>query len=156
MIALDIPGFAVLCLEHLVLDFNGTLAVDGSLLSGVGPLLAELAEQLQVHVLTADTFGRATAEVAGLPVRLTVVRGGDESEAKLRYVQSLTSSRVVAIGNGRNDVLMLGAAAIGIAVVQREGGAAATIGAADVIATSVLDALELIRSPRRLIATLRS
>jgi soluble P-type ATPase len=119
-------------------------------------LLAELAGQLQVHVLTADTFGRATAEVAGLPVRLTVVRGGEEAEAKLRYVQSLTATRVVAIGNGRNDVLMLGAAAVGIAVVQREGGAAAAIGAADVIATSVLDALELRRNPRRLMATLRS
>jgi len=35
MLDVDIPGFARLQLKHLVLDFNGTLAVDGILPSGV-------------------------------------------------------------------------------------------------------------------------
>ena len=35
MIALEIPGYGAVRLAHLVLDYNGTLAVDGRLASGV-------------------------------------------------------------------------------------------------------------------------
>ncbi len=35
MINLDIPGFGVFRLENLILDYNGTLAIDGVLISGV-------------------------------------------------------------------------------------------------------------------------
>ena len=66
MIEINIPGFGDLRLSHLVLDFNGTLAVDGRLLPGVGDALTSLASQLAVHVITADTFGLAAAEFAGL------------------------------------------------------------------------------------------
>jgi soluble P-type ATPase len=51
---------------------------------------------------------------------------------------------------------MLEAAALGIAVVQREGAAVATVGNADIVCTSILDALALLRHTRRLVATLRS
>lgn len=57
MIDISIPGFGDLSLAHLVLDYNGTLAADGRLLTGVAPRLARLVQELQVHVLTADTFG---------------------------------------------------------------------------------------------------
>ena len=43
MIAHKIPGFGALRLEHLVLDYNGTLALDGRLLRGVRPRLRRLA-----------------------------------------------------------------------------------------------------------------
>ena len=35
MLTISIPGFRVLELEHLVCDYNGTLACDGHLLDGV-------------------------------------------------------------------------------------------------------------------------
>jgi soluble P-type ATPase len=63
---------------------------------------------------------------------------------------------VVAIGNGRNDRRMLEAAALGIALIQREGAAVAALTSADVAATGILDALELLQMPKRLVATLRS
>ena len=155
MVAVDIPGFGNLRLDHLVLDFNGTLAVDGQLLSGVGPLLGQLSESLTVHVLTADTFGRATQELAGLPLRLVVVGPSGQAEAKLDFVTKLDVDHVVAIGNGRNDAKMLGAVALGIAVLQREGGAGVALQNADVVSPSIVDALELLRYPLRLTATLR-
>jgi soluble P-type ATPase len=62
---------------------------------------------------------------------------------------------VVAIGNGRNDRKML-EAALGIALVQVEGGAVATLVSADVLALNILDALDLLRNPKRLVATLRA
>ena len=79
-----------------------------------------------------------------------------QAGAKLRYVTGLGTDTVVAIGNGRNDRKMLNAAALGIALVQREGGATETLSSADVVCTNILDALELLRNPKRLIATLRS
>jgi len=63
---------------------------------------------------------------------------------------------VVALGNGRNDRLMLREAALGIALIQREGGAAETIASADLLSTSVIEALDLLLHPQRLIASLRS
>ena len=40
-----------------MLDYNGTLAVDGHLLGGVKKALTALSGKINVHVLTADTFG---------------------------------------------------------------------------------------------------
>ena len=156
MISVRIPGFADLCLEHLVLDYNGTIAEDGAVLAGVQLLLAALAHDLTVHVVTADTFGRAAEQLAAMRLRLTILPEGDQAEGKLRFIQQLSVDRVVAIGNGRNDRRMVAAAALGIAVIQREGGASATLAAADIVVTSILDALELLRQPKRLTATLRS
>ncbi len=156
MIAIDIPGFGALRLEHLVLDYNGTLAADGELLPGVTEALRTLASEVRIHVITADTFGRAAEMLAGLPVDLVIAPATAQAEAKLEFVTALGAHEVVAIGNGRNDRRMLEAAALGIAVIQREGASAESVRCADAVATNILDALELLRHPQRLVATLRS
>lgn len=156
MLSFDIPGFGKLELEHLVVDYNGTVAQDGTLLPGVAEMIRALAASLRVHVITADTFGLARAQLAGLPQALTVIPAEGQAEAKLAYVSKLGTASVVAIGNGRNDWKMLSAVALGVAVVQREGAAAEALASADVISTNVVDALELLNNPKRLIATLRS
>jgi P-type E1-E2 ATPase len=156
MIAVDIPGFRKLALEHLVLDYNGTLAFSGALLGGVAEALLVLAHDLEIHVITADTFGVATAALAGLPVSLTITPPEDQAELKLEYVTALQSQSVIAIGNGRNDRYMLQKAAVGIAVLPREGAASEAILAADLVCPSILDAFGLLTDTRRLIATLRS
>jgi soluble P-type ATPase len=51
---------------------------------------------------------------------------------------------------------MLQSAALGIAVVQREGAGVEALLGADVVICDVHDALQLLRHPKRLIATLRS
>ena len=135
MISVDIPGFGALELAHLVLDYNGTLALDGRLLPGVADALLDLAPSLRIHVVTADTFGLAKAELAGLPVGLLVIGVEGQAEAKLRYVSGLGANTVVAIGNGRNDH---------------------EIASADLISLGILDALGLLRHPTRVVATLRS
>ena len=155
MLAIEVPGAGELRLEHLVLDYNGTLAVDGRLIAGVADRLRGLAKTLQVHVVTADTFGQARIGLAGLPCALSVLPPGEQDERKLEYVRALDADRVVAIGNGRNDRAMIEAAALGIAVIQVEGAAVETLLAADIAVSSVLDALDLLASPLRLAATLR-
>lgn len=156
MIEIDVPGFRALRLEHLVLDYNGTLAVDGVPLPDVAAQLRALAAAVQVHVITADTFGRVRAELGALPLEIIVTPAAAQAEAKRDFVAALGGDAVVAIGNGRNDRLMLAAAALGIAVVQREGASAESLAAADVVAASIGDALALLQHPKRLIATLRA
>ncbi len=34
MLRIDIPGYKIIKAEHLVLDFNGTMAIDGRLIDG--------------------------------------------------------------------------------------------------------------------------
>ncbi len=155
MLTIPIPGFGELRLVHLVCDFNGTLARDGQLLEGIREVLAELARELRIHVVTADTHGGAAEQLGGSPVSLEIIPPGDQARAKRAFVERLGAEAVVALGNGANDREMLAAAALGIAVVEGEGAAAATLAGADVVVTSARNALELLRHPGRLVATLR-
>ncbi len=156
MFTLDIPGFDTLTIDYLVMDYNGTLAEDGILLKGVADILIELSKQMTMHIITADTFGLAAAQLKGVPCKLEIMQQADQVAGKKEYIDALGSSRVASIGNGRNDSLMLKHSALGIAVVQREGSAAATIMNADVICRDIYDALDLFTNPGRLKATLRS
>jgi len=156
MLSIEIPGYKVLQLAHLVTDYNGTVAVDGRLAAGVAPRLQALSQKMAIHIITADTFGLVQQEVAGLPCQVVVIGKADQAGAKLRYVQELGAAQTVCLGNGRNDHLMLRAAGLGIAVLLAEGAAGVTIQAADVVTTAITDALDLLLKPLRLIATLRS
>jgi P-type E1-E2 ATPase len=156
MVEIDIPGFGELRLEHLMLDYNGTLAVDGRLLPEVQEELNELAERLNIHVVTADTFGRATSGLEDVRCAITILSTDNQAEEKRDVVRKLGSFQVAAIGNGRNDRFMLQEAVLGIALIQTEGASAQTLRAADVVCTSIEDALSLLCKPLRLVATLRS
>lgn len=156
MIEISIPGFRDLRLEHLVLDYNGTLAVDGRLIPGVKDRLQTLAKDLGVHVVTADTFGKVRSALGDSDCTVTILPAGDQAEAKREYVLGLGADRTVCIGNGRNDRLMLHEAALGIAVILPEGAFAGSLTAADVVCTGIAEALDLLKNPLRLTATLRS
>lgn len=156
MLEIEIPGFASLRLKHLVLDFNGTLAVDGYLVPGVKVRLESLSRSLHLHVLTADTFGMARASLLEVPCELSILAQERQDLAKCAYVEKIGASEVVCIGNGRNDCLMLRSAAIGIAVMNKEGVAAAAVLAADLVVPGIMDALDLLDNPLRLVASLRS
>lgn len=155
MIVIEIPGVGRLELAHLVLDYNGTLALDGHLLEGVASRLRAVADELRVVVLTADTFGRAREELGDLPCEVIVLNPGDEGRAKAEYVRSFGADETVAIGNGRNDGAMLAEAALGIAVMLTEGAAGVTLRAADLVFPRITDALDALLHPQRLVAGLR-
>ena len=155
MIRLDIPGWRTLELEQLLLDLNGTIALDGEILPGVAERLDALSACLSVYLVTADTQGRATETGEQLGIRLLRIGAGDEAGQKRALVQHLDAQRVVAIGNGANDVQLLSLAAVGIAVLGPEGLAVGTMQAADVVVSRIEDALDLLLYPGRLIATLR-
>ena len=155
MLEIDIPGFGLVRLEHLVSDFTGTLSVDGVLLPGVKSQLNEIAEFLVIHILTADTFGKAREELNGINCEMHILSGDDHDVQKEEYVKKLGVDSVVAFGNGNNDRKMLKAARIGFAVSQGEGCAVDAITSADIHVTSANIGLDLLLHPKRIKATQR-
>ena len=83
MIEINIPGNKILKIEHLVLDYNGTIAFDGALIDGVKKCLAELSQMLTVHVITADTFGSVKKAIEDVDCKLAVIRLDRQDAAKL-------------------------------------------------------------------------
>jgi soluble P-type ATPase len=155
MIEVTIPGYKTLRLAHLVMDYNGTLACDGHLIGGVREKLEDLRGLLDIHVITADTFGRARSELERVPAVLSILPEAAQDQGKLAYIRKLGLDSVVAVGNGRNDKLMLEAAELGIALIQEEGACVETVMAADMVCPDILSALNLLTHTGRLIAGLR-
>ena len=155
MIQFNIPGVGEYTLEHLVMDVNGTLAVDGQLIEGVASRIASLRERLSIHLLTADTHGRQGIIDRQLDLTAVRIQPGDEVLQKADYIRRLGAERVVAIGQGANDAQMLAVARLGICVMSVEGVAKETLLAADLVAPTILSALELLEQPMRIVASLR-
>src|SRR5687768_5974639 len=156
MISLDIPGRGALEIERLVLDVNGTIAEDGHLRPGVKERIARLTRQVEIVLVTADTFGRQVSIDRELDLEATRLEHGKaEAPQKAALVTRLGAAGTVAIGNGANDADMLKAAAIGICVLESEGTALAALHAADILTRTINEALDLLLHPRRLVATLR-
>src|SRR4030065_2213534 len=101
MLEIDIPGFGLVRLEHLVSDFTGTLSVDGVLFPGVKGQLNEIAKFLVIHILTADTFGKAKKELEGVDCELHILKGKKHDTQKEEYVKKLGADRVGAFCNGK-------------------------------------------------------
>ena len=156
MIEISIPGRMPLQLRYLILDYNGTIACDGRPIAGLKEILETLAGRLEIHVLTADTFGNVKRKLEGFPVTLSILSEGHQDKGKLEYVQKLGTDKSVCVGNGRNDRLMLKAAALGIALIQEEGAFSETLQAADIVCQDILAALRLLIHTKRLAATLRN
>lgn len=152
---LVIPDYATLELDTIFLDFNGTIAVDGVIPASVRERLAVLGEQFRIYVLTADTHGNAKEQCAGLPVILHTFPTGGAREYKRELVKTTGSRHCAAIGNGRNDELMLKEAALSVAVMDREGMYGKLCKAADLCVRSMQDALDLFVYPSRIVAGLR-
>jgi len=156
MITLKIPDIQILQLKNIVLDYNGTIACDGELIEGLKDKLIEISKQLDVHILTADTYGNVESKLKGLPVTLATISSVKQDEKKLEYVKKLGCENTVCMGNGCNDRLMLKNAIIGIALIQDEGLSVDSLFNADIVCKDIISALEILINKKRMIATLRN
>ena len=155
MLNFSIPGYAEIHIEHLVLDYNGTLAIDGLPLTEALVRLSELARSLTIHVVTADSHGNVRRYIQDQDISLHILAVDDQCQQKSDFVTQLGASKTIAIGNGFNDHLMLREAVIGIAVIQKEGLSCQTLANADLVFTNIVDALDCLGNPIRLVASLR-
>ncbi len=151
----EIPGYGILTLENVLMDFNGTIAMDGLIKEGVKQRIARLAENYRLYVLTSDTQKTAARELAGLPVTLEIYSTAHAGESKYRFADRLGGPFCACIGNGRNDLLMFNAAALSIAVLESEGLYAPLLATANVLVRSSEEALDLLLDEKRLLSVLR-
>jgi P-type E1-E2 ATPase len=152
---LEIPGWSTLELAHLILDLNGTVALDGEPIAGVAERVAALSGDLAVHLVTADTRRKAEETSRQLGCHLVRIQPRHEANQKRVLVERVGAEHTVAVGNGANDAQMLSAAALGIAILGPEGLAMEALRAADLVVGHIEDALDLLLQPQRLVATLR-
>lgn len=155
MLTISIPGREPLALSHLILDYNGTIAEDGEIIPGIAPRLEQLAKDLSIQVITADTHGTAAKKCAGLPLEVLTFPTTEVGRIKAEEARKLTGG-TVCIGNGFNDIPMSDVCDLSICVIGKEGCCGALLMHTDVVMTSILDALDLLLKPGRLRATLRT
>ncbi len=152
---ITIPNVKTLDLEHIVCDYNGTIAKDGFVLPEVKGLFEELSKRYTLHVITADTFGSVHEQLEGYHVTIKVLHSEHHTQEKAEYIAQLQADKCAAIGNGGNDQEMLASAAIAIAILGDEGCAKETLMRADIVCKNIQDALSLFIHTKRLVATLR-
>lgn len=155
VIHITIPGMGNYTIEHLILDLNGTISLDGRIIRGVKEKLEKLSHKLDITVVTADSNKNAARLLGDLPVAIFIIKETQENEQKLGVVLEKGKNRTVCIGNGRNDVSMLRESAIGICVVGREGASPEAMVASDLVVPTINDALDHLLKPHRLRASLR-
>ena len=155
MISISIPGWGDLDIEYLVVDYNGTCAFDGKMKSSAKEMLQKISRYIKVFIVTSDSYG--TIDTEGNTIEFSTIKVGKEESGndKGKIVRELGPEKVVAIGNGANDALMLREAALGIGVIGEEGTATALHKEADIIVRDINDALGIVLHPERLLATLR-
>ena len=158
-IQIEIPGLGNREIHGIVSDFTGTLAFDGKLTEGVRERLIRLAHSLDIHVLTADTFGTSALQLEGLPLERVKLQGQAHDKQKEEYVRRLDPKRLAVFGNGNNDRLQLKAAKDGgglaIAVDNGEGCAVDALVNANIFISGIVNALDLLLHIDRCKATLR-
>jgi P-type E1-E2 ATPase len=153
---IPVPGRGSYDIQNLVLDMNGTIALDGYLMVGVAERISQLGQSLHVTMVTADTHGGASRIGADLALETIILKQGGEAEQKRDIIRRIGAERSVAVGNGANDALMLNESTIGICVMGPEGTSTEALLAADIVVPDILSALDLLLHPQRLVATLRS
>ena len=158
-ITVEIPGFGKVQINAILSDYTGTLAFGGKLSPGVRDRLMRLAQLVDIHVLTADSFGTAEAELKGLPLVCRRLEGAGEDVQKQRYAAELKPGCLASFGNGNNDRLHLKivkeAGGLAVAVDNGEGCALDAILNANLFVAGAVNALDLLLEPTRLRATLR-
>ena len=150
---ITIPGVGEYMLTTIVLDLNGTLSVRGKLVPGVAVRLKKLQKNgFRIVLFSGDTRGTAASIARRLGIESVITASATD---KARELKKCGPKNTVAIGNGQIDGLMLRAARIGIVTLQTEGVHIQTLLAADIVTTSIIDALDMLLDHQTLISTLR-
>jgi soluble P-type ATPase len=151
-----VPGREInLKIKNLVLDLNGTISVDGILVAGVESRIALLKKELEIYLLTSDTLGCGSVIAEELGILVFKVGNEQGGEDKLDFLNTLGAEETIVIGNGYNDRYVLEHAALSIAVIGGEGCCVQALQKADIVVKDILDALDLLLKPLRIVATLR-
>ena len=115
---LNIPGREEIDVTHVILDFNGTIAVDGQLIKGVADKINTLSHLLNFVIVTADTYGTVEKELGDVNCDIVNLSNSVKFNSKLDVLISLGKEQTMCVGNGFNDRIVLKECVLGVAVVS--------------------------------------
>ena len=154
MITVQRPGQESIQIESILLDFEGTLATDRRVHPKAKDKINLLSKRTKIFILTTGEKEVVSKVLRNVKAEIIFLREGDASRDKMDLLKRLGADRTAAIGNGVDDVSVIEAAALGMAVMGKEGMAAEVSARADVFFKDILDALDFLLKPMRQKATL--
>ena len=137
----------------IVLDLNGTLAVQGKIVEGVNERLQKLKEiGIAVILFSGDHRGNGQELCDSLGIRFQ--KAGSQEEKESLFL-TLDTEKTAAIGNARIDIGKFKHAKLSIATLQSEGIHTGILPYVDIIVPNINDALDLFLDSNSLEATMR-
>jgi soluble P-type ATPase len=152
---ITVPGIGEYEIKNIVFDYNGTIATDGIIIEGIMDKIVKLSNEFNVYIVTADTFKTVENAFENTTVNVHIIGNSNESQDKKEFIKKLDVNKTIALGNGRNDELMLKEAIISIAVLNDEGISVKTLNNADFLIKDINHFFDMINEPKKLIAILR-
>jgi len=154
MISIQRPGMESLELHFVLIDFEGTLAMDGRVHPKAKDKVNLLSKRVTVYILTKSSKGKIEETLKKMKAEILYMTEGDSSQQKLDVLQRLGPHQTAVIGNGFDDVQIMEQAGLGMCVIGKEGSSTEAVAKADLVVASVLDALDFLLKPLRQGATL--
>lgn len=141
-------------IKTIVLDLNGTLAVNGQLVVGVAERIERLKNEMgfQLILVSGDQRGNGKSMASTLGIDF---RKANSLEEKERVILEYNCETTAAIGNARIDIGTFKQAKIAIATLQGEGIHTGILKEVDILVPSILDALDLFIDPNSFKATMK-
>lgn len=154
MISIQRPGAENLEIHFVLIDFEGTLAMDGRVHPKAKDRINLLSKRTTFYVLTKGDRERVEKVLRKTKAEIIYLTEGNASEEKLALLQRLGPQQTAVIGNGLDDGPVIEQAGLGLCIIGKEGASSGSVVKADVVFTDVLDALEFLLKPLRQRATL--
>jgi len=154
MISIQRPGQEPLEIDFILIDYEGTLALDRRVHPKAKDKINLLSKRTKIYILTKGEKGVVEEILRRVKAEIFYFTEGETFQRKLALLRQLGATRTVAIGNGVDDAPMLEEAGLGICVIGKEGTSVEALKKADVVVSNILDALDLLLKPLRQKATL--
>lgn len=140
-------------LNTLILDLNGTISIDGVLISWVKEKISELKKMgWEVLLCSWDTQWTAAKIAKNIWATIHICKNQKDKE---KILKKYVAKHCVAIGNWNIDIQLMKKCKLSIAVIQAEWCSQQAIRTSHIVCTNINDALNILLLPKRLIATLR-
>lgn len=150
---IDIPGMEPMVINTIVLDLNGTLAIDGNIIEGAAERIKKLKDKsLNILLFTGNTHGNGEKVAKALDIELYIIPSAKHKRDAIKKLYPVTTA---AIGNGKIDLELFPSVCLRIATLQAEGIYAPLLAECDIIVPNINDALDLFLYEKRMIGTLR-
>ncbi len=147
------PGKGKITLDTIILDLNGTLAIEGNLVDVVIKRIEKLKTLgFKIYLFTGDQRGNAVIQAKKLGIDVVITKNTQE---KALASKKFNKNTTVAIGNARIDIGTFENSRIRIATLQKEGIHREILEHVDIIVPSINDALDLLINVDSFNATMR-